>query len=495
VSVEQRLRRAAAPDMVGARDRARRVVLAAAPASAAVPRRRWPAAVVAAVLVGAFAVTPPGDALARFLRDLIQGDHHPRAVQVAPRLGRLPDGGWIVAAGPGGAFALADGGRRRLGDYDDAVWSPHGRFIAVIRGSALRAIDPVGHERWTLTATGPVADPRWSSTGYRIAYRRDDDLRVVAGDGSGDHPLVDSVAPVPAAWRQGPANQVAVARTNYRVQLWSADTGELTWSLRAGNVRDLAWSPAGRLVVTRAHAVWVLDGSSGSIIAGWHLARPVDAAALSPDGRRVALASGSRVSVLWLTSSSNRPRARLDAAGPVTALVWSPQTQSLLAATATQWLFLPGDGGAVHAAAVDDLRPGGWCCAEDSPIHAPFFADAPDLYLRTSTARPGACSSARVSWASTVPFRNDPRAVWPIATVHALGPGDALVTVRSGSGCGSASTAWHTERWPGMRRTVRTRTVDRGTYTAEITVATRDAAGRARARQLVRSIRWPHDLG
>jgi hypothetical protein len=355
VSVEDRLRHAAPPDAAGAHDRARRVVLEAMPVAAR-RRRRVPVLVALAVLAGGLALTPPGDALARWLKGLVEQEPAPPAVQLGP----LPAVGRLLATGPSGAYVVSAAGRRRLGAYEGGAWSPHGRFIAVTAGNVLRAVDPGGAVRWTLEATGPVTDPRWSPTGYRIAYRRDDDLRVVAGDGSGDHPLVDTVAAVPAAWRPGSANEVAVARGDGAVELWAADTGRRLWQRQAGDVRDVEWLPDGELLVVTSNRIAVLAAESGRVRWRSLLAPGVVGAALAPDGSRLALAWDGAVATVRV-----RPRARVRVqlrAAPVESLIWT--ADRIAVASRDRWYFVPTAGGPVTAVAVRGLtRVDGWCCA------------------------------------------------------------------------------------------------------------------------------------
>jgi dipeptidyl aminopeptidase/acylaminoacyl peptidase len=357
--LEDRLRHAAPPDAAGARERASRVVLEAAPA---VERRgrRLPALVAAAVLVTGLALTPPGDAVAKWLRDLVETQPHVRAPSVA----RLPSGGSVLAAGPSGTYVGTDGRRwRRISSYGQPMWSPHGLYVAVARAHDLRVIDPRGEVRWTLETAGSVSDPRWSQDGYRIAYRRDDDLRVVAGDGSGDHPLVDSVAAVPAAWQAGAAHRVAVARASGRVELWAADTGRRVWARRAGDVRLLAWTPGGRLVAVTGDRLLVLAGT-GRVLSRRALAGGVAAAALAPDGARLALRRDRSVSLLALTPGAPEQVRLL--LGGVTSLVWAPDGQAVLAAAGDGWYFVPVGGGPIRATSVrgpaGGFEPTGWCC-------------------------------------------------------------------------------------------------------------------------------------
>jgi hypothetical protein len=357
------------------------VVVAAAAEIAPRPRARralLPAVALAAVF--AIALTPPGDAIARWVRDLVGTESHaPPAPK--PVLASLPAAGRLLVAGPSGAWVVSsDGSRRRLGAYDDLEWSPQGLFVAATTGDELRALEPDGTVRWVLPRAGGIDDPRWAPSGYRIAYRTATEERVVAGDGSGDHPLVDGVAELAPAWRPGSQHQLALARANGTVELWAADTSRRLW--RAGGAPPVAlgwmvrrlvvvrpaeietFSAGGRVVRRDRVAVSVGAENGGGERgggAGGH-GGPLTAAAFSPDGRTVALAQGSLVS----TVVAGQRRVRLTAAGPVSGLAFSPDGSRLLVASdaAEQWVFLPLGGGRVSAVTVRGFpRIGPWCCA------------------------------------------------------------------------------------------------------------------------------------
>jgi WD40 repeat protein len=355
--VEDRLRHAAAPDAEGAQERARRVVLAAAPAAER-RRRRGVLSALLAALVAGIALTPPGDAVARWIRDLVEPSPSTRTT-----VGALPGGGRLLATGADGTFLVDSAGRgHRISRAHDAAWSPRGLYVAVGGDGVLRAVEPEGTARWTLVVSGLVSDPRWSPTGYRIAYRRDDDLRVVAGDGSGDRPLVDSVADVPAAWREGPANEVAVARLNGRAELWNADTGVRVWSRAAGDIAFIGWTPGGRLVALTTDRLLILGGDSGRVRLSRPLALSGDSFALSPDGSRVAIAGRGGVDTLRVRGTTTHRRLVAD----ITSVVWSPDGERLLAGGGGQWYFIPARGGPVTVrkvrGAYEGFAPADWCC-------------------------------------------------------------------------------------------------------------------------------------
>ena len=169
-----------------ARHGARRLRAAAAAAPLGARRSPSPRALLAAVVVAASAGAP-GDAVARWVREVLGvGVPHPR-----PALVRVPGGGRLLVTGRDGAWVVAaDGARRRLGDYDGASWSPRGLYVVAWRGGELFAVEPNGQVHWSLARPGPVAAARWSPIdGYRVAYLLRRTLRIVNGDGSGDRRL------------------------------------------------------------------------------------------------------------------------------------------------------------------------------------------------------------------------------------------------------------------------------------------------------------------
>jgi WD40 repeat protein len=347
------------------------------------PRRWTPVlAVVGCVLAiaaVAVAATEPGDAVARWVRDVLGVGRE----NAKPALVRVPGGGRLLVTAPGSAWVVAgDGSRRRLGDYAGASWSPHGRFVVAWRGGELVALEPNGRVRWSLARPGRIAAARWSAgLGYRIAYVSGRTLRVVAGDGTGDHRHGPAAAVAPA-WRPDGAHVLAYVDRRDHVRVVDVDSRRLLWrSAQVDGPIELAWSPdGGRLLVAKAGG-WQLFGAAGLVLARRSEFGVTDVA-WAPRGRRIAVvlssSDGSDV-VLTDPAGRGRPRELFSGPGRFGPVAFAPDGQRLLVPwpDADQWLFVsPMRGG--HVGAVANIgrqfsrggRRGGfpdtveWCCAE-----------------------------------------------------------------------------------------------------------------------------------
>jgi hypothetical protein len=348
--LRKRLQQVPVPDEAAAEARAWELVHAAFTEREPV-RRRPPVARLRPVLalatialtLGVAAVTPPGEAVAEWVRDVLQ----PGRRDARPALVRLPAPGRLLVTSEQGAWVVAgDGSRRRLGAYEQATWSPRGLYVAVTRGRELTAVEPNGRVRWSLARSAPIADARWAPSGYRIAYRSGRSLRVVAGDGTGDRLLRRRVAPVAPAWRPGRAHVLAFA-TAGRVVVTDERRAWRSWSVRVGGpVAQLDWTPGDRLVVRTRDGVRVYGGRGRQIAqAAVPGAGPVLAAALAPDGRTLAVArrQGSTGVVLVRRLAAGAPaRTLFRGRGAFSDLAWSPDGRWLLIAwrDADQWLFV-----------------------------------------------------------------------------------------------------------------------------------------------------------
>ncbi len=377
-----------------ARERSWRLVQAAFAEREPQPRRRsWkPVAAIAVALVAlAGLLSTPGRAVLGELRDAV-------GVETTPPL-KLPADGklLVVSAERGGVWIVRrDGSRRRLGAYEDATWSPFGRYVVATTRSRLVALDDDGRERWSLAARRP-SWPRWggSRTDTRIAYVAGSTLHVVAGTGRGDRTLAQGVN-TPPAWRPGAGHVLAYAQPG-ALRVVDAETGRELWGRsRTEPLFALLWSADGKRLATLSNvAVAVYEGSSGALVRRIAFAKPSFpagdvpsfpvSAAFAPSGHDLALVTrseqgGRRSRVLLLRGAAARgPTGIFLGAGVIGDVAWSPNGRWLLAdwRGADQWVFLkmPGAGraSAVSGIAAQFPRPDGkgpllrldgrWCCS------------------------------------------------------------------------------------------------------------------------------------
>jgi hypothetical protein len=301
--------------------------------AAHVVRRRWPLVVpVVVAAVAAASFSPPGRAVVDAVRRTIGVEH------AAPALFRLPAPGRLLVSGAGGTWVVAaDGSKRRLGDYAEASWSPHGLFVVVAGGDALAAVEPAhGRVHWTLSRPG-VLFPRWGGAraDTRIAYLSAGHLRVVAGDGTGDVELARAARVAPA-WQ--PERHVVAYATRYgSVAVVDVDSRAVLAVHAARGVRELAWSPDGKQLVAVTPEfvqIWKSGGPQLMLrLAG------VQAIAFARDGR-LALLHGRNVFVYGANEAGNV----FSAPGRLAGLAWSPNGRWLVTSlpSADQWIFVGG---------------------------------------------------------------------------------------------------------------------------------------------------------
>ncbi|MGH2986590.1 MAG: hypothetical protein ACRDLO_07885 [Solirubrobacterales bacterium] len=322
------LRELEVPGEAEAEERSLEVVRAAyaerTPLAPAPRARRLVLAAAAGVAVLAIGLSPAGAKVGDLVSEMGEamgiGEQDAR-----PALRSLPAAGELLVESAQGPWIVReDGSKRLLGDYGDATWSPRGLFVAAADGRELIAVEPGGEVRWTITAPGPVSDPRWGGIGFdtRIAYRSGSDLRVVAGDGTGDRLVARDVAPVAPAWLGAPpeskldparrAHLLAYLDRSGRVEVVDADDGAAIGDRAAHRTRlealrgDLALSPTAPL--------------------GAELERRRGRSTLSVAGQ------GKR-------------RVLFSARGLLTGPTWSPDGRWLLVGwpEADQWLFIRAD--------------------------------------------------------------------------------------------------------------------------------------------------------
>ena len=382
------------PDEMGAQRRSWRVVRTAFGEREPTPwpvRHRQPivgAAVAVAVL--AAALSSPGRAVIGGVRDAV-GTTTTTTVrgvpQARPSLFALPTPGRVLVAAPTGAWIVsADGHKRRLGDYRSATWSPQGRLVGVSKASELAAVTPVGRARWTLSRPR-VHDPAWAPSGSRIAYLSGANVRVVAGDGTGDV-RVDAAEDVAPVWRPGEEHVLAFVDPGGNVNVVQTDDKQVLWTAgeSASSPMQLAWSADGRrlLAVRRLEggrmALVVFDGQGRRRQYLELPGSPADAA-FAPDGHAVSLLRrvGPRSELVVVNGDSLREQQVVfSGLGRFSDVTWSPDGQWLLLGwpSADQWLFVRSADvskiKAVSSLAVQ-FDPGGtgggpfpriegWCC-------------------------------------------------------------------------------------------------------------------------------------
>ena len=368
------LERVAVPGAETARDRVRDVVLAAFAEREPAPRRgRGPLVGVAVALVAAMGLavaSPPGMALVDRVREIV-GVRRP-----VPALFTLPGGGRLLVTADDGVWvADANGKKRLLAGYGEASWSPFGRFVVATRKNELVALEPDGDVHWTLARPG-VHSPRWAgtSTDTRIAYVDRSGLRVVAGDGTGDHLLAPG-ASAPIAWRPGGSGVLAyVSKDELRAQ----DVGErrLLWRASArldGKLHtDLEWSTDGRRLLVVNNGTVRVFGARGRLVARSDASRGRIADATFVTGTHrvlVARTRGGQSAVADLATD----RAVFGGTGVFDEITPSPDGRWLAVEwrTADQWVFVRVDGRRkirAFSGIADQFGGGeaviaGWCCS------------------------------------------------------------------------------------------------------------------------------------
>ncbi|HEX4733431.1 MAG TPA: WD40 repeat domain-containing protein [Thermoleophilaceae bacterium] len=342
-------------------------------------------AVVAAALIAVVAATSPGAAIAQWLRDHVIGK--PGLRHSAPALTHLPGGGRLLLRSQEGVWVVtADGTRRLLAGYAGATWSPRGLYIGAWRGRELFAVEPGGRVHWSLARPGRIRAADWSPDGYRIAYLTGDQLRVVAGDGTGDGVLRTRVALIAPAWRPQSPHLLAFAARPRMVDLVATDARALVWRHRVRErVAALSWSADGTLLAVAGRAgVTILNGRSGAVrrVIRMPHAERVRSIAFSQRGHKLAVVTRSargraRAFVVPVTAAHPRPRELFEGAGSFEQPQWSPDDRWVLLGwpTADQWLFLRAARvssiravGAIARQFSSDPRRatfprvGGWCC-------------------------------------------------------------------------------------------------------------------------------------
>jgi WD40 repeat protein len=336
-------------------------------------RRLLVASLVAAAVVLGVAVSPAGTSLLHSMRQAVG------LRQAAPALVRLPAAGrLLVDSGTGPWIVDADGSKRLLGRYAAATWSPHGLFEVAVRGRELAALDPKGKVRWSLERAGLVRDAAWSPDGYRIAYLSGSTLRVVAGDGTGDHLLARDVASVAPVWQPGADHVLAFETATGAVRVVNADTGKRLARWRGlEHPQQLVWSADGQyLLVLGGNTISLRTASLARVESLITTKADVVTAAWAPSGDRYALIAFDPAedrTTVEVDAVHGRSHSAFTGTGHLSRVSWSPNGRWLVLGwpTADQWVFASTSGRRVLRAVASisaqfDSRsfpqPAGWCC-------------------------------------------------------------------------------------------------------------------------------------
>lgn len=377
------------PDEIGAERRAWALVRTGFAEREPVKRSRnfvRPILVIAFVLalIGAV-VNPP---VLEAIRNALGKDREKTVFRQA--LFSLPTGGRLLVNSERGPWVVEPGGGRRLlGSYRDASWSPHGLFVTALGPHEIVALEPNGNVRWSLARTGSLSSPRWSpeiAGSTRIAYLRSGTLRVVAGNDTGDRLLSPSAASVAPAWRPGPTFVLAYVAPTGQVRVVDADSKKLLWHSGAlPHPLALAWSAdSTKLLALLPHSV-VVFGREGKRLGAAKLPARAVTAAFQPGSHRFGVvvhydaAQRSAVIVLGADDLRVKPRLVFAADGAFTDLAWSPDGRWTLISwpSADAFMFIGPRGeqklvapigsqfssGQRASAAFPAVPDAGWCCA------------------------------------------------------------------------------------------------------------------------------------
>lgn len=402
--LERRLREEPISGESGAQERA--WAIAAAAHDEREPRRRFSVtARLVLVALGiaattALALSPAGARVGDLVRDAIETgpDGAPGGLSALP-----PSGSLLVEADSRLWLIDEEREKRLLGDYEEASWSPRGLFVAATTADELRALEPDGDVAWEVQPGGEVSGPRWSPSGFRVAYLADGALRIVAGNGTDDRVLAEGIGEIAPSWRPPEPGELEGNTTGYgthhltyvapgnRIRTVDTDTGAIIWEqeltgtqiTRFKAIESVEWSAGGdRLLVRSDRGYWIFDRAGNPIVGVPR--EPADPIAISPDGARVALVyrEGRASSVLLRgTRPRNQPNASRElfsTPGVINDVTWSADGEWLLISwrSGDGWVLVGADGRKVIA--VDSITErfesegkgfpevAGWCCQADS---------------------------------------------------------------------------------------------------------------------------------
>jgi dipeptidyl aminopeptidase/acylaminoacyl peptidase len=346
-----------------------------------------PFALAAAVLaILAIAVlSPPGQALVDEVQDAVSDEPPPKP---KPVLASLPTRGSLLVNSPRGPWIVRpDGSRRLLGRYWEASWSPKARHAVVWRAREVSAVDPRGDVKWSIGRPRRISGARWSPDGFRVAYLSGSELRVVAGDGTGDKVLRNRVALTPPAWRPNANHELVFGTVDGQIALANTDTGVTRWRAPVGqSPTQLAWSEDGQRLLALGERYVRIFGANGTQLGALGLPLGPNGVAFVRRSHRFILmrwqpATGrSELVLMEAEARRGEERSLFSAAGEFRGLAVAPNGRWLVVGWvgANQWLFLRLDqlrvsavsniaeqfGGPLGAKALIEHFPASvsWCC-------------------------------------------------------------------------------------------------------------------------------------
>ena len=308
------------------------------------------AAAVLAVLLLAL-LSSPGRALVGSVHDAVTSE---KTKAPKPALTALPAPGQLLVNSSTGPWIVhLDGSMRKLGPWWEGSWSPNALHVAVTRAHRLAALTPDGTIRWSLARNRILHGARWSLEGpkqcCRIAYLNGRELRLVAGDGTGDKPLRNVVGPTAPAWRPGSIRQLAFSTVDGRIELVDADSTKTVWRTDPGDVpSQLVWSEDGeRLLALGERTLRAFDANGRKLWAIGHPVGPSGIVFVRKSHRFVLIRYSPatlRSDLVLYQAESDPGEARFlySAPGDFGTLAISPNGNWLLVGwiNANQWLFL-----------------------------------------------------------------------------------------------------------------------------------------------------------
>jgi len=354
--VKRSLQKIHAPDEIEAQRRAWALLRASFDVREPVSwqkRNRKPLLAVALAVVALLAafLSPPGRALVGSVRDAVTPDHTPKP---KPALTALPAGGSLLVNSSKGPWIVhPDGSMRPLGPYWEGAWSPNAEHVAVTRAHRLAALTPDGTIKWALSRSKLLHGPRWSleppSECCRISYLNGRQLRVVAGDGTGDAPLRNVVGSVAPAWRPAVTRQLAFSTIDGRIELVDVDTTRTIWLSAPGDPpTQLVWSDDGqRLLALGERSLRVFDANGNKLWAIGMPAGPSGVVFVRKSHRFILIryspaTQRSDLVLFQAETTPGEPRFLYSALGDFGTLAISQNGEWLLVGwiNANQWLFL-----------------------------------------------------------------------------------------------------------------------------------------------------------